>query len=96
VLAGTAERLTRVLAGGDRGPEALLDELVGEWRSLGRPTEAALRLGVRYGRRVGRHWRTLRRDGCTLVADWTPQAPTGPRATQASRASGPSSALISA
>ena len=87
VLAGTTERLSRVLAGGDRGPEDLLDELVGEWRALGRPTEAALRLGVRYGRRVGRHWRSLRRDGCTLVADWAPQA---------SRASGPSSALISA
>jgi protein-L-isoaspartate(D-aspartate) O-methyltransferase len=90
VLAGGSERLTRVLAGGDRGPEDLLDALVDEWRSLGRPTEDALRLGVRYGRRVGRHWRTLRRDGCTLVADWAPPA------AQTSRASGPSSALSSA
>jgi protein-L-isoaspartate(D-aspartate) O-methyltransferase len=90
VLAGTAERLTRILAGGDRGPEGLLDELVAQWRALGRPTEAALRVGVRYGHRVGRHWRTLRRDGCTLVVDWAAPAP------QASSASGPSSALISA
>jgi hypothetical protein len=90
VLAGTPERLTRVLAGGDAGPEGLLEELVGQWRAFGRPTEAALRLGVRYDRRVGRHWRTLRRDGCTLVVDWAAPAP------QASRAPGPSSALISA
>ena len=90
VLAGTAERLTLLLAGGDGGPEGLLEELVGQWRAFGRPTEAALRLGVRYDRRVGRHWRTLRRDGCTLVVDWAAPAP------QTSRASGPSSALISA
>jgi protein-L-isoaspartate(D-aspartate) O-methyltransferase len=89
VLAGTAERLTLVLAGGDAGPEGLLEEALGRWRALGRPTEAALRVGVRYGRRVGRHWRTLRRDDCTLVVDWA-------AAPQTSRASGPSSALISA
>jgi len=90
VLAGAAERLTRMLAGGDAGPEGLLEELLGRWRALGRPTEAALRVGVRYGPRVGRHWRTLRRDGCTLVVDWA--APPA----QTSSASGPSSALISA
>jgi protein-L-isoaspartate(D-aspartate) O-methyltransferase len=89
VLAGTPERLTLVMAGGDAGPEGLLEELLGQWRAIGRPTEAALRIGVRYGRRVGRHWRTLRRDDCTLVVDWAAGA-------QTSRASGPSSALISA
>jgi protein-L-isoaspartate(D-aspartate) O-methyltransferase len=90
VLAGTAERLTLVMAGGDAGPEGLLEELLGRWRAMGRPTEAALRLGVRYDHRVGRHWRTLRRDDCTLVVDWDAPAP------QTSSASGPSSALISA
>jgi len=90
VLAGTAERLTLVLAGGDGGPEGLLEELLGQWRAFGRPTEAALRLGVCYDRQVGRHWRTLRRDGCTLVVDWAAPPP------QTSRASGPSSAFSSA
>jgi protein-L-isoaspartate(D-aspartate) O-methyltransferase len=75
LLGGSDQTVSRVLAYGEPQAQAVLVSLVQEWRTLGRPAEDRLGIGVRYGNRAGgHHWRTARRDDAILTIDW-PTAP---------------------
>jgi protein-L-isoaspartate(D-aspartate) O-methyltransferase len=60
-----------IRAYGTLGAERELFALVREWRSIGRPTWKQLRIGVTFGGRRPRAWRSSARGGSILSFDWS-------------------------
>lgn len=75
VLIRPQSRPGTVVTWGEDAVSAPLLEGVRRWRELGSPAPGDLRLTVGFPRVPGRHWRTLRRGGCSIAMDWDGAAP---------------------